>query len=321
MPFNGSGVYSVPIIMVNDAAGGIKILASRQDTQWADMVGAFNNCLTRDSQGKPSADWDVNTHKIINLSPGVNPTDAAQFQQIAAGLSEWIPESGTVAFVAVNQFKVVGVDHTSNYPAGRRVRVVNNTGGTVTYSTVVTSVFGVDTTVTVRNDTGNLVSTVTAVSYSILNSLNRSIPYGTFVKIYMNTATQALTANVEAKVGLDTLWQAFDPLAEAVLGSNRITLKQAGLYLLSGGIATLNPAFNTSLRGVIRLNGVTDLAYTSQSAMDLTGQNTLPFPAVPYLAVAGDFFELYATAEANINLAGTVNGFCFMDVIRIASAP
>lgn len=82
MPFNGSGVYSPPFLFVQDAANGIKILASRQDTQWADVAGALNICLTRDSQGKPTQDWDANTHKIINLANGSSPQDAVAFNQL-----------------------------------------------------------------------------------------------------------------------------------------------------------------------------------------------------------------------------------------------
>jgi hypothetical protein len=83
MPYNGSGVYSVPFNFVQDAANGIKILASRQDAQWADMVGAFNNCLTRDTQGKPTQAFDANNFKIINQANGSSPQDAVSFNQLA----------------------------------------------------------------------------------------------------------------------------------------------------------------------------------------------------------------------------------------------
>jgi hypothetical protein len=82
--YNGSGVYQLRYSFVQDALNGIKILASRQDTQWNDMAGGFNNCLTRDSQGKPTANFDFNSFQGINIAPAVNPTDVPQLQQVAS---------------------------------------------------------------------------------------------------------------------------------------------------------------------------------------------------------------------------------------------
>jgi hypothetical protein len=56
MPFNGSGVFSVVIDYVNDAANGIKILASRQMTNWNDVAtNGLTNCITKDGQSTTTA--------------------------------------------------------------------------------------------------------------------------------------------------------------------------------------------------------------------------------------------------------------------------
>jgi hypothetical protein len=56
LPFNGSGVFNVVYTFVTDAANGIKILASRQDTQWADVAtNGLTNCVTKDGQSTTTA--------------------------------------------------------------------------------------------------------------------------------------------------------------------------------------------------------------------------------------------------------------------------
>lgn len=76
MAFNGSGVFSRLYNWVTEQASS-PIEIAKLDTQEEDFVTAFNNCLTRDGQGKPTADidWDGNT--ITNLGAPSNATDAA----------------------------------------------------------------------------------------------------------------------------------------------------------------------------------------------------------------------------------------------------
>lgn len=86
--------------------------------------------------------------------------------------SEWITGT-TPTFVGGTIFTVTG-DQTSTYTVGRRVRTTN-TGGTV-YGTIVASVFGAVTTVTLRNDSGALDAGLSAVAYSILGTEQPSLP-------------------------------------------------------------------------------------------------------------------------------------------------
>jgi hypothetical protein len=94
-------------------------------------------------------------------------------------ISEWVLEVPTVplsfasiTYVSGTSFEVNAEDKTSIYHAGRRIKTTN-TGGTV-YSTVVSSSFGTDTTVTVVNDSGTLDSGLSAVYYGMTSVVNPS---------------------------------------------------------------------------------------------------------------------------------------------------
>lgn len=53
--WSGNGDFTFTYNWVNDAANGVPITASRMDTQFNDAISGFENCITRDNQGKPSA--------------------------------------------------------------------------------------------------------------------------------------------------------------------------------------------------------------------------------------------------------------------------
>lgn len=115
MPFNGSGVFSVVYNWANDAANGIKILASRQDTQWADAAtNGLSNVICRDGQSTATA--------LIPFANGISLSGGASLTTYATGT--WTPAdaSGTIgAFTGVQGFylkigKLVYVTATLVYP-------------------------------------------------------------------------------------------------------------------------------------------------------------------------------------------------------------
>jgi len=66
----------------SDAAAGIKILASRHDTEDNSFAAGLSQCITKDGQSSPTADIGFNGKKILNLAAGVNPTDAVNKGQL-----------------------------------------------------------------------------------------------------------------------------------------------------------------------------------------------------------------------------------------------
>lgn len=84
MPFDGSGNYVAAAAPNFPAVGGTTIASAYYNATINDIVTALNNVLTRDGQGKPSANIDWNAKKITNLAVGSANGDAVAFQQLAA---------------------------------------------------------------------------------------------------------------------------------------------------------------------------------------------------------------------------------------------
>ena len=66
--YDGNGVFTRAYLFATDAINGVKISSSRMDTEWSFLVGGFNNCLTRDGQGKPSAAISWNGQNLTGVS-------------------------------------------------------------------------------------------------------------------------------------------------------------------------------------------------------------------------------------------------------------
>jgi hypothetical protein len=66
MAFNGSGVFTRLYNWVTEQASS-PIEIAKLDTQEEDFATALNNCLTRDGQGKPSADINWNSKDLTGV--------------------------------------------------------------------------------------------------------------------------------------------------------------------------------------------------------------------------------------------------------------
>lgn len=76
--YDGSGNFSFPTVFVD----GTIISASAMNTMFTNAQQGFNLALTRDGQGKPSADLNWNAKKITNLADGTAASDAATYGQV-----------------------------------------------------------------------------------------------------------------------------------------------------------------------------------------------------------------------------------------------
>lgn len=127
------------------------------------------------------------TISAINISEGCAPSgiNNAIRQLMADSRSQWNDAnwfeygdgagSFTITYGSGTTFTVDGVDVTSIYHVGRRLRAVGSSTGTI-YGTITNSAYVIDTTVTVVWDSGSLSNESLTVSLSILGSTNTGIP-------------------------------------------------------------------------------------------------------------------------------------------------
>ena len=106
----------------------------------------------------------------------------------------------TAAYASSSSFTINGANVTSVYHAGRRIKLIASTPGTI-FGTISSSSFSTNTTVNVTWDSGNLSSeAITNVYVGALSKTNSSIPEGIVV-----TATLADGSVTLAKMAADSV--------------------------------------------------------------------------------------------------------------------
>ena len=127
------------------------------------------------------------TINSIDISEGCAPSgiNNAIRQVLADSRSQWNDAnwfeygdgngSFTITYASGTSFTVDGIDVTSIYHAGRRLRAVGSATGTI-YGTISSSSFSTNTTVNVTWDSGSLSNESLTIALSILDSTNSGIP-------------------------------------------------------------------------------------------------------------------------------------------------
>lgn len=117
MPWSGGGVYTLVYDWVNDKNLAINPQASRFKAQDDDIATALNNCLTRDAQGAPSANFNFNSYRGIALSNATARTDAINCAQVQDGSVSLLGTvGGTVDAITGNLTPAI-----TSYASGMRV--------------------------------------------------------------------------------------------------------------------------------------------------------------------------------------------------------
>jgi len=180
----------------------------------------------------PSTDTDPPTASIwtIDNVPPINDTTVT--------IDEWV--SGPApTFIGTTSFSLIG-DQTTVFHVGRRLKTTN-TGGTI-YSVITVSAFTTLTTITVVNDSGELDSGLSAVSYGLLSEINPSLNHVTLstaqtisgVKTYTKATWTAEGANIASAADCD-IWGGADGGTVHVTGTTQIddwgTAPQAGAWM------------------------------------------------------------------------------------------
>ena len=123
----------------------------------------------------------------VSIAEGMLPSNINNaFRAVAADIREWYNDSQwviygdgdgahTFAYASGTSFTVNGANVTAIYEAGRRIKVVASTPGTI-FGTISSSSFSTNTTVNVTWDSGNLSSESLVVYIAALSKSNSSIP-------------------------------------------------------------------------------------------------------------------------------------------------
>ena len=192
----------------------------------------------------------------ISIAEGMLPSNINNaFRAFAADVREWYNDSQwviygdgdgsfTIAYASSTSFTVSGVDVTSFYHVGRRIKAIATTPGTI-FGTISASTFSTNTTVTVTWDSGSLANEAVTIYVGALSKTNSSIPDSVIGSTNIadgsiTTAKLASNAVTTAKItdaNITTAKIADDAITTAkILNSNVTTAKIADDAITSAKI-------------------------------------------------------------------------------------
>jgi hypothetical protein len=182
--------------------------------------------------------------------------------------AEWIEYgdgSGayTSAYVSGTSFTIAGADVTSVYHAGRRVKVIAPTPGTI-YGTISSSSFSTDTTVNVTWDSGSLSNeAITNIFVGILSKTNNSIPTELITDAQVATGANINAAKLGTGVVDNTEFNYLNGVTSNI--QTQIDAKQA---TITGGATTITSSDLTASRA-LESNGSGKVAVSSVTSTEL----------------------------------------------------
>jgi len=193
----------------------------------------------------------------ISIAEGMLPSNINNaFRGLTADIREWYNDSQwviygdgdgsfTITYASATSFTVSGVDVTSFYHVGRRVKAIATTPGTI-YGTISATTFSTNTTVTVTWDSGSLANEAVSIYVAVLSKTNDSIP-----ELVITNAKVATAAAIDAtKIGGGAVsnleFSYLDGVTSAI--QTQIDSKQA---TITGSATTIDTESLTASRAVI----------------------------------------------------------------------
>jgi hypothetical protein len=182
--------------------------------------------------------------------------------------AEWIEYgdgSGayTSAYVSGTSFTIAGADVTSVYHAGRRIKVIAPSPGTI-YGTISSSSFSTDTTVNVTWDSGSLSNeAITNIFIGILSKTNNSIPTELITDAQVATGANINAAKLGTGVVDNTEFNYLNGVTSNI--QTQLDAKQA---TITGGASTITSSNLTASRA-LESNGSGKVAASSVTSTEL----------------------------------------------------
>jgi hypothetical protein len=234
----------------------------------------------------------------ISVAEGMLPSNINNaFRGLAAEIREWYNDSQwviygdgdngfTITYASSTSFTVSGVDVTSFYHVGRRVKAIAATPGTI-YGTISATTFSTNTTVTVTWDSGSLANEAVVIYVAALSKTGDSIP-----ELVITNAKVAAAAAIDAtKIGGGAVsnleFSYLDGVTSAIqtqIDAKQATITGAATTVVTSDLTASRAAISNS-SGKIAVSTVTDteLGYVSgvtsaiqtQLGTKLTASNNL----------------------------------------------
>ena len=234
----------------------------------------------------------------INTAEGMLPSNINNcFRGLGAELREWYNDSQwviygdgdngfTITYASATSFTVSGVDVTSFYHVGRRVKAVGSATGTI-YGTIATTTFSTNTTVTVTWDSGSLSNEAITIYLAILTKTGDSIPELVITNAKVATSAAIAATKIHDGSVSNTEFGYLDGVTSAIqtqLNAKQATITGAATTIVSSDLTASRAAISNS-SGKIAVSTVTDteLGYVSgvtsaiqtQLGTKLTASNNL----------------------------------------------
>ena len=210
----------------------------------------------------------------ISIAEGMLPSNINNaFRGLTADIREWYNDSQwviygdgdttfTITYASATSFTVSGVDVTSFYHVGRRVKAIAATPGTI-YGTISATTFSTNTTVTVTWDSGSLSNEAVTIYVGALSKTNDSIPE----LVITNAKISASAAIDVSKIGggavSSTEFGYLDGVTSAI--QTQIDSKQA---TITGGATTITSSDLTASRALAS-NASGKVAVTTVTSTEL----------------------------------------------------
>ena len=245
----------------------------------------------------------------VSIAEGMLPSNINNaFRAVTADIREWYNDSQwivygdgdgahTFAYVSGTSFTVNGSDVTAFYHAGRRVKAVGSSTGTI-YGTISSTSFSTNTTVNVTWDSGSLSSESLVIYLAILTKTNNSLPTDTIDTVHLKSDSVTTAKITDANI------------TEAKLASNSVTAAKINALAVTGS-KIAGSAIDTSK--------IADDAITTAKILDdnIT-TNKIPDNAITTAKINADAINGTKIADNSIDSEHYVDGS--IDTVHIADS-
>ena len=218
---------------------------------------------------------DNTTLNSISTAEGMLPSNLNNaIRALMKNTREWFNDSQwveygdgsgayTAAYASATSFTINGIDVTSIYHAGRRIKLTATTPGTI-YGTIASSSFSTNTTVNVTWDSGSLSNeTIDNVYIAALSKTNNSIPESIITNAKVASSAAIDATKIHDGTISNTEFGYLNGVTSAI--QTQLDAKQA---TITGSASTIDTESLTANRAVIS-NGSQKIAVSSVTDTEL----------------------------------------------------